>query len=796
MLVSAPRRPRVEVIDTPQRNEQTMITPGTILSDRYLVRDELGAGGMSIVYRTLDLRTDAEVAVKAPHAFLLRDKQYVQRLQREARIAAGIRSSRVARVIDIGEHEGTPFLVMELAEGESLDARLRREGALPPRGALAVALEVARALDAAHAAGVVHRDLKPQNICITPQGDVKVLDFGIARMEGTEALTTASLFVGTPDYAAPERALGDCDIRSDIYALGVVLYELLAGRLPFSGATPWTVMQMHAAQPPPPLPEDVPPSVAAIVERCLEKRPEDRYQTPSELVDAIQGAIRSLERAEAVADPGQTLQMPPPAVTRVADTGGAVGSSDQRPDRSIAARSGPAPVLPAAPATRDSTRRRGRGPVLLAGTGVAALVVVALLAYGVFGRGDGESGAAGDDGDAPQPGGGPAPTLQILQPSDGARLSGPVSVQLDFAGVNLKAPAEQDPQGRHVHYFLDVDPATVLVPGQPIPTGQANIVHTANASHTFLDLPPGEHTVWAILTGNDHVPLMPSMQGKVTFTAIADPLVGARSGEAAPIVYQSLIDGRWRIVVKDGLNGAPRRLTSGDANDFNPAFSPDGTRIAFNSDRDGSHHIYTMNLDGSDLRRLTDGPSNNRSPAYSPDGTSIVFVSDRDGREHLWTIDVSGGEPRQFTRGPQNDGAPSWSLDGTRIYYQSDAGGGVTHIFSVDRRGGTPRQLTDGPARDNRPVPSPDGMRIAFARFEDNRWNIYVMNADGSDIRRLTDGNFNINPSWSPDGKQVLFQSDREGGQQQIFVVPSDGGEPRRVTQPGGINASPAWPLK
>jgi TolB protein len=135
-------------------------------------------------------------------------------------------------------------------------------------------------------------------------------------------------------------------------------------------------------------------------------------------------------------------------------------------------------------------------------------------------------------------------------------------------------------------------------------------------------------------------------------------------------------------------------------------------------------------------------------------------------------------------------------LDGTRIYYQSDAGGGVTRIFSVDRRGGTPRQLTDGAARDNRPVPSPDGMRIAFARFENNQWNIYVMQADGSDIRRLTDGNFNINPSWSPDGKQILFQSDREGGQQQIFVVPSEGGEPRRITQPGGINASPAWPLK
>jgi Tol biopolymer transport system component len=422
---------------------------------------------------------------------------------------------------------------------------------------------------------------------------------------------------------------------------------------------------------------------------------------------------------------------------------------------------------------------------------------VAALAVAVLSRGNGETGPAGDQGGAAPPTPAAAgPTLRVLQPPEGARLAGPVTVQLDLAGINLKAPAEQDPAGRHIHYFLDVDPATVLVPGQPIPTGRADIVHAANAAHTFLDLAPGEHTVWALVTGNDHVPLTPPVQGAVTFTAVPDPLVGARSGEAAPIVYQSLIEGRWRIVVQDGLNGAPRRLTGGNANDFNPAFSPDGSRIAFNSDRDGSHHLYTMNLDGSDLRRLTDGTSNNRSPAYAPDGTSIVFVSDRDGRDHLWIIPVGGGEPRQFTRGPQNDGAPSWALDGTRIYYQSDADGGVTHIFAVDRRSGDSRQLTDGPARDIRPVPSPDGTRIAFARFENNQWNIHVMDADGSDIRRLTEGSFDVNPTWSPDGDQILFQSDREGGQQQIFVVPSEGGEIRRVTPPGGINASPAWPLR
>jgi eukaryotic-like serine/threonine-protein kinase len=766
-----------------------VVALGTILSNRYLLQDELGTGGMSTVYRAVDLRTGGMVAVKIPHAFLIRDPQYLQRFTREAQIAATIRSTRIAIVTDVSEHEGTPYIVMECVEGESISDRLTRDGPLPPLEALRIALEIARAIDAAHARGVVHRDLKPQNIRLMPEGEVKVLDFGIARMEGKAALTTASLFLGTPDYAAPERSEGLGDIRSDIYSLGVVLYEMLCGKLPFSGSTPWTVMRMHTAEPPPPLPEDVPPVAREIVERCLAKAPAERYQTPRELVDALQAAIRALDREEIAGAP--TTAMPvalgQTEVRRMEDTG---ADSYQSLAQPLAA----APPDGSASDTRVTALPGRRRPLLPLLAGAAALLLVVALAVFLLTRGGGSGPVTEEETAAVVQG----PTLTILQPADGASVAGPVTVQLDVTGVNLKAPVEADPEGRHIHYFLNVDPATVLIPGQPIPTGQANIVHTANASHTFLDLPPGPHTVWAVLTGNDHVPLTPNVQGRVSFTAVPDPLAGARSGDAAPIVYQSLIDGKWRIAVKDGLDGEVRRLTGGNANDFNPALSPDGSRIAFNSDRDGTtHSIYTMNLDGSDIRRITQGGSNDRSPAYSPDGSMIVFQSDREGgREHLWVVPVGGGEARQLTRGPQNDTAPNWSRDGTRIVYQSDAGGGVTHLFVVDARGGTPRQITDGPARDNRPVWSPDGKQIAFARFTNNQWNIHVMNADGSDIRKLTDGSFNINPSWSPDGKQILFQSDRENGQQQVFVMPAEGGTARRVTPLTSINASPSWPMK
>jgi serine/threonine-protein kinase len=790
-----------------------VVAVGTILSNRYLLQDELGAGGMSVVYRAVDLRTGANVAVKIPHDVLLRDQQYVQRLKREAQIAATIDSSRIAKVTDVTEHDDTPYLVMEYVSGEELGDRLLREGALPPVEAARIALDVARALDAANERGVVHRDLKPQNIRITPHGDVKVMDFGIARQEGRPGLTSASLFIGTPDYTAPERAEGSGDIRSDIYSLGVVLYEMLCGKLPYSGSTPWTVIQMHASEPLPPLPEGLPAPVVEIVERCLEKRPEDRYQTPRELVQALQAVVRTLDRDEAPATIGT-------AATLVAPIGNGQTIPPLGPPTGPALRpvaAGPVtppPTQPTPPPVAPAPSKKGGPPLIPILAGVIAVILIAgAAAFFLLRGGDdddssggsggtqtGQSGTGTSGSTGGTTGGGvtQGPTLTIMEPAEGARIAGPVTIRLDVSGVNLKAPVEEDPQGRHIHYFLDADPATVLVPGQPIPTGRTNIIHTATPSFTFLDVVPGTHTIWAVITGNDHVPLSPSVQGRVMFEAIADPLANARPGEKAPIVYQSLIEGKWRIVTKDGLNGEPKRLTGGNANDFNPAFSPDGSRIAFNSDREGPHDIYTANLDGSDLKKITQGGSNNRSPAYSPDGKSIVFVSDRDGREHLWIVDVNGGEPRQLTRGNQADTAPAFALDGTRIYFQSDVAN-TTKIFVIPASGGQPRQITDGPMRDNRPVPSPDGKQIAFARFEGNQWNVYVMNADGTGIKKLTDTSYNINPSWSPDGKLLLFQSDRDGGQQQIFVMPVDGSEPpRRVTQVAGaaINTAASWPLR
>ena len=246
----------------------------------------------------------------------------------------------MVRVIDLDADAEAPFIVLEYVAGETLQERLRREGRLPPGEALAVVLEIARALEDAHAHGVVHRDLKPQNVKLV-DGQVKVLDFGIARVDGLPGLTHPGSLVGTPAFSAPEWASGAADVRADLYALGIILYALLEGQVPFRAPTALAVLRLHETAP---LPEaaHAPPAVQAVLARCLAKLPGDRYQTPSELVAVL--------RAVAATLPGFA---PPPAWdSRPAGGAGAAGGGAGRGDS--------APPRPSS-ARRPARRRPGRG---------------------------------------------------------------------------------------------------------------------------------------------------------------------------------------------------------------------------------------------------------------------------------------------------------------------------------------------------------------------------------------------------------------------------------------------------
>src|SRR5438067_960417 len=313
---------------------------------------------MSSVYRAHDRLLERHVALKILHAQYTGDDEFVERFKREARSVAQLSHPNIVTVIDRGEDADRQYIVFEYIDGENLKELLVRTGRLPVADALALALQVARGLAFAHGQGIVHRDVKPQNVLLNGDGRAKVTDFGIARSLDVEGVTQTGTVLGTSDYIAPEQASGGpVDQHSDIYSLGVVLYELLTGEVPFSGDNFVAVALQHVNQPAPDLRErrrDVPPRVADAVARALVKEPAQRFSSMDELVAELETALADPEHEADTDASGKT------AVVRA--------------------------PRPRAPRTRSST-----APFLLAALGLLALaaVVVGFIALRNHGNGPG-----------------------------------------------------------------------------------------------------------------------------------------------------------------------------------------------------------------------------------------------------------------------------------------------------------------------------------------------------------------------------------------------------------------------
>ncbi len=274
----------------PRSVQQTNRVLGDVLADRYELGPVLGQGGMARVHQGLDRQLGRQVAIKVLAPPFDRDRDFVERFRREARAAAGLSHPNVVAVFDSGSDDGTHFIVTELVEGETLADRLRRDGPMPPADAVAVAVDIARALAAAHARGLIHRDIKPGNVMLLPDGRVKVVDFGIARAAGSDTLTHTGVVLGSTAYLSPEQAGGQpVDERADLYSLGCVLYEMLTGQVPFSADTPIATMYQHVNEdaPPPSTIAPVQPELEDVVLRCLEKDPKRRFASAAELEDAL-----------------------------------------------------------------------------------------------------------------------------------------------------------------------------------------------------------------------------------------------------------------------------------------------------------------------------------------------------------------------------------------------------------------------------------------------------------------------------------------------------------------------------
>jgi serine/threonine protein kinase len=266
---------------------------GKIIGNRYRVLREIGSGGMAWVYLAEDVKSDQLVAVKVLYPQFGEDLSYIQRFNREAKLASTLTDPHIVRVLDYGADRDIYYLVMEYIEGQDLRELLKEKGPFFWRTALDIIDQLATALEHAHLHNVVHRDIKPQNMMIDDSGLLKVLDFGIARIPTLPSLTQSG-FVGSPYYVSPEQAMGEeVDIRSDIYSSGIVLYELLSGNIPFDAKSPWSIISQHISSDPPPvkLEGDVPEAIHDLIGRMVTKRPEDRFQTPMALRRAIAAVL-------------------------------------------------------------------------------------------------------------------------------------------------------------------------------------------------------------------------------------------------------------------------------------------------------------------------------------------------------------------------------------------------------------------------------------------------------------------------------------------------------------------------
>jgi eukaryotic-like serine/threonine-protein kinase len=353
--------------------------PGDLIADRYELEELVGSGGMSSVFRARDAQLDRRVAIKILHERYLDDPEYVERFRREARAVARLSHPNIVTVIDRGDDAGRQYIVFEHVEGENLKELVERTGRLPVRGALQLALAVADGLAFAHEHGLVHRDVKPQNVLVSREGDVKVTDFGIARSLHVEhGVTQTGTVLGTGEYLAPEQASGQpVSPATDVYSLGVVLWELLAGDVPFVGENFVAVALRHINEPPPSLLEqrpDVSPRLAAAVERALAKDPARRFPSMAALA-------RELRACLAEAD-GEIA--PPPELAPADDVALTVVSR---------------PVPRPARARRRRSRRRPLAFALLAlvvaGAAFAAVLLLGGASHHHGGSGGGGGGAPG-----------------------------------------------------------------------------------------------------------------------------------------------------------------------------------------------------------------------------------------------------------------------------------------------------------------------------------------------------------------------------------------------------------------
>jgi Tol biopolymer transport system component len=785
------------------------LRPGATLS-HYQIVERIGRGGMGTVYLARDTRLGRDVAIKVVNAEIASDEDRLARFRREATIVAALNHPGIVVIHDTGLEEGISYFVTEFVDGVSLRTRLREEGGLGYRRVIDIGAQIADALGAAHALGIMHRDLKPENVMLTRQGRAKLLDFGLAKspesdgghdVTRTELHTEAGVVMGTVGYMSPEQVRGEAlDARSDIFSLGILLYEMLTGSRPFEGATTADVVSAVLRADPPALPDSVPAGLRTIVQRCLNSQRSERFQSASDLAFALRSVTGGTAPVPAVGARSPARLLLPLTAVLLAMAVGLVAFVYREAAESQSAES---------PIVRPSaTEAHGEAQPVWSHDGRSiAYVATVEGSHNIFVKRVNTPSAAhvlrcpaicdtvgwAADGSrifyhsrtthldarlwsvAPA-GGGPSLVFkddqQILASAlspDGRRLA------------MLRVIANPDGPGRMYGLFLSQPPGAEPVRFEPLPLRNlitpTRIAWAADSAR-MLVFGWGAPKIDLVSLTDQSVRGMP-IEGRVDMSWGLDP-------HFAVVARPSLTATRSGLEWLDTRTGRLSPLISSESMVSYPSVSPDGSRVAYTvgeTDLD----LVEIPLDGSPIRPLLASRLSEHSVHYSPRGNEFAYVAAGEGSEIrirqpatlAERVVVSGSDfPDQ--PGPARLAAVAFSPDGTKLAYNRDF-----TIWISPSNGGAPAKLT----RESGEFAaewSPDGAWIAFnyARpFFGGLVKVRV-GAGEPEVRLRSGGCGPVAPAWSPDGAWIACGREPMG----LELVPPDGGPPRSL----GLQYEPA----